>query len=42
MKAEHVERAIALSREKYCSVWNSFRPDTGLDVTFEILPAPSA
>src|SRR5215510_5253530 len=24
---EAVERAIALSREKYCSVWHSFRQD---------------
>ena len=34
--ADKVERAIALSREKYCSVWHSLRPDiefrTGFDV----------
>jgi putative redox protein len=27
-----VDRAIALSREKYCSVWNSLREDTKLEV----------
>jgi len=31
-----VERAIQLSREKYCSVWGSFRQDIELAVTFEI------
>ena len=34
--AEVVERAIQLSREKYCSVWHSMRQDIGLDVTFTI------
>ncbi len=34
---EAVERAIALSREKYCSVWHSMRPDITLDVPFEIV-----
>jgi putative redox protein len=33
---EHVERAIDLSREKYCSVWNTFRQDTELIVGFTI------
>ena len=33
---EHVERAIDLSREKYCSVWASFHPDTQLIVSFTI------
>ena len=37
--AHAVERAIALSREKYCSVWHSLRPDTALDTTFEVHPA---
>lgn len=32
-----VERAIALSREKYCSVWHSLRPDIDLRVTFELV-----
>ncbi len=31
-----VERAIALSREKYCSVWHSLRPDIALDTSFEV------
>lgn len=39
MKPEHVERAIDLSREKYCSVWTSFRPDTELIVSFTIARA---
>ena len=29
-----IDRAIALSREKYCSVWHSLRQDIELDVTF--------
>jgi putative redox protein len=33
-----VERAIALSREKYCSVWHSFRQDIALSTTFQIAP----
>ena len=32
-----VERAISLSREKYCSVWHSLREDVQLTTTFEIL-----
>jgi len=35
---EAVERAIALSREKYCSVWHSFRQDIELTTTFDISP----
>jgi putative redox protein len=35
--AEKVERAIALSREKYCSVWHSLRPDIELVTSFEIV-----
>jgi putative redox protein len=31
-----VERAIDLSREKYCSVWNSIRPDVELTTSFTI------
>ena len=31
-----VERAIQLSRDKYCSVWHSLRQDIRLDTTFEI------
>jgi putative redox protein len=37
--AHAVERAIALSREKYCSVWHSLREDTQLDTSFEVTPA---
>jgi putative redox protein len=33
-----VERAIALSREKYCSVWHSLRQDMELTTAFEIVP----
>jgi putative redox protein len=35
---EAVERAIALSREKYCSVWHSFRQDIELITTFDVSP----
>jgi putative redox protein len=31
-----VERAIALSREKYCSVWHTFRHDIAFTTTFEV------
>jgi putative redox protein len=34
--ADAVERAIALSREKYCSVWHSLRQDIALHTTYEI------
>lgn len=34
--ADQVERAIALSREKYCSVWHSMRQDITFDVTFAV------
>lgn len=33
---EHVERAIELSRAKYCSVWHSLREDIGLETRFRI------
>jgi len=37
-----VERAIALSREKYCSVWHSLREDIELTTEFDVIPgAPS-
>ena len=32
-----VERAISLSREKYCSVWHSLREDIGLTTSFDIV-----
>jgi putative redox protein len=31
-----VQRAVELSREKYCSVWHSMRQDIDFVVTFEI------
>jgi len=36
--AEAIERAIQLSRDKYCSVWHSMRTDIDLQVTFELVP----
>ena len=34
---EHaIQRAINLSREKYCSVWHSLRQDLALETTFEV------
>jgi putative redox protein len=35
---EVVERAIALSHEKYCSVWHSLRQDIALTTTFHVSP----
>lgn len=35
---EAVERAIALSREKYCSVWHSMRPDIAFTTAFDVHP----
>ena len=35
-----VERAIRLSRDKYCSVWHSLRQDIELLTAFEVAPAP--
>ena len=37
--ADRVERAIALSRERYCSVWHSLRQDIDFQTSFEITPA---
>lgn len=35
--ADHVVgRAIELSREKYCSVWNTIRTDVKLETTFSV------
>ena len=39
LPADAVERAIDLSREKYCSVWHSFRPDIEFTTGFELHPA---
>ena len=36
--ASAVERAIRLSREKYCSVWHSLREDIELTTRFDIQP----
>jgi putative redox protein len=36
---EPIQRAIDLSRDKYCSVWSSLRQDIELKVTFAILNA---
>lgn len=33
-----VERAIGLSRDKYCSVWHSLREDIRLTIEFDITP----
>ena len=34
---DRVERAIELSRERYCSVWHSLRQDIELTTSFEIV-----
>ena len=34
---EAIERAIALSHEKYCSVWHTFRHDIPLTTSFEVV-----
>jgi putative redox protein len=34
--SDQIQRAVSLSREKYCSVWSSMRQDIPLDVTHEI------
>ena len=36
--AHAVERAIQLSRDKYCSVWHSLRQDLDLFTSFEVTP----
>lgn len=35
---DQVDRAIQLSRDKYCSVWNSMRQDIDLQVTYTVSP----
>jgi putative redox protein len=37
--ADKVERAIALSREKYCAVWHSMRTDIGFRTSYVLEPA---
>lgn len=36
--ATAVERAIQLSRDKYCSAWHSMRQDIELRVTYQVTP----
>ena len=36
--ADAVERAVALSREKYCSVWHSMRQDIEFTTTHDVQP----
>lgn len=36
---EPIQRAVDLSRDKYCSVWNSLRQDIELTVTFTVVAA---
>ena len=33
---ERIQRAIDLSRDKYCSVWNTIRPDVVLKTDFKV------
>lgn len=40
--ADRVARAIALSRETYCSVWHSLRQDIAFTTSFEVVPSPPA
>ena len=44
LNSSKIDRAIALSRDKYCSVYNSLRPDLTLTVryTLEGTEAPPA
>lgn len=35
---KNVRRALELSRERYCSVWYSLRPDIELVTSFEVRP----
>jgi putative redox protein len=40
--ADRIERAIALSRETYCSVWHSLRQDLEFVTSFEVHPAQAS
>ena len=42
LDARRVERAIALSRQTYCSVYNSLRPDLELTVRYVLEEAAGA
>jgi putative redox protein len=35
-----VERAVELSRERYCSAWHSLRTDISLETSYEIVDGP--
>ena len=35
---DQIERAIALSHEKYCSVWHSMRQDIPFETRFSVVP----
>ena len=37
-----VERALQLSRDKYCSVWHSLRQDIALDTRAVVIPGATA
>ena len=41
LEESRVERAIELSREKYCSVWHSLRSDIDFSTRFELSPPSS-
>jgi putative redox protein len=36
-----VDRAVQLSRDKYCSVWNTLREDITLEVVTHLVPPPA-
>ncbi len=36
--AHVVERAVGLSRDKYCSVWHSLRQDIEITTAFDVVP----
>lgn len=38
IEGDRVERAIALSRDKYCSVWHSMNPSIDLKTSFTVNP----
>lgn len=40
--AEQVQRALDLSRTKYCSVWNSLRQDIEFTVGYDLTPVAAA
>jgi putative redox protein len=42
LNSRRIEHAIALSREKYCSVYNSLRPDLNLKVLYVLEETESA